>query len=430
MKELQKMEEKLKSFCLQNSVFIERAAVFLLCAGLCIFHYHVREYRADTLAFSENVKQYSLLGFLSWRMNTWSGRVILEGMLYLVLTLPYLAFAVLDSLIILGTVYGLRKLFEWGWLETTVLSLLLFLFPMDGLIDVGIQPGAINYIWALAAAVTALIPLGMIYRGKEIRWYHYIGCGAAAVIGCNMEQTAAIVFCFYLLAVIYFVKSKRLKPILFSQMLLSIFSLVFIMTCKGNAARVVQETATYWNGFEKLSIGQKLWNGWFTTVDYFYSTRELPFLIFITLLCAWLWIKYKKVNLFTLCGTFPLLGRAVIWAGRFPDAVLGTGIREWAVGVHYENGIPEAPPIPVYPQVILYTVFFLMTGVAVYGSFRSLEEKALVLLILAAGFGARLIMGFSPTLIASGTRTYFFMDVALCIGTVWIVREIWDSHSF
>lgn len=429
MDKLQKTGEKLKGFCSRNSIFIERAAVLLLCVGLCIFHYHVREYRADTLAFQENVKQYSLLGFLSWRVNTWSGRVILEGLLYLILTLPYPVFAFINSLIILGTLYALRKLLEWGWLETTVLSLLLFLFPMDGLIEVGIQPGAINYIWALAAAVTALLPLQMIYRGKQIRWYHNIGFGAAAVIGCNMEQTAAIVFCFYLLAVVYFVKTKKLQPILFSQMLLSVLSLIFIMTCKGNAARVIQETATYWNEFEKLSVVQKLWNGWFTTVEYFYSTREVPFLIFIAALCVWLWIKYKKVNLFTICGTLPLLGRAVIWAGRFPDAMLGTRIREWAAGVRYENGVLQAPPIPVYPQVILYTVFFLMIGVAVYGSFRSLEEKALVLLILTAGFATRLIMGFSPTLIASGTRTFFFMDAALCIGTVWIARKIWDSQG-
>lgn len=426
MNEFKRTVRKFQDFCTRNSNVIEIAAVLFLCIGLCIFHYHVREYRADTLSFQENVKQYSLMGFLSWRVNTWSGRVILEGMLYLVLTQHYLVVAVLDSLIILGAVYGLRKLFAWGWLETTVLSLLLLKFPMDGLIEVGIQPGAINYIWAFATALIALIPLMMVYRERQIRWYHYVGFGAAALVGCNMEQTAAVVFCFYFIAVIYFLKNKKQKPILFTQMILSIVSLLFILTCKGNSARLVQETASYWKGFGELSAVEKLWNGWFTTVDYFFNVKELPFLIFITVLCVWLWMKYRKVNLFTLCGTIPLLVRMGIWAGKIPDALLGTKIRQWAEGVRYANGVPEAPPIPMYPQVILYTILFLMIGVAVCGSFRSVEETVLVLLILSAGFATRIIMGFSPTLIASGTRTFFFMDAAFCIGAVWYIRKIWD----
>ncbi|MCI6465768.1 MAG: DUF6056 family protein [Faecalicatena sp.] len=424
MEELKRTVKRAQDFCLRHSNTIEKAAVLLLCLGLGIFHYHVREYRADTLAFQENVKQYSLMGFLIWRANTWSGRVVLEGLLYVILKLPYLVFAILDSLMILGTVYGLRALFGWRRLETFVISLMLLCFPMDGLIEVGIQPGAINYIWALAAAVIALIPLGMIYREKPIRWYHYIGFGAAAIVGCNMEQTAAVVFCFYFIALLYFLKNKRQKPILFVQMFLSMFSLVFIMTCKGNSARLIQETASYWKDFGELSAAKKLWNGWFTTVSYFFSSRELPFFMFITVLCIWLWIKYRKVNLFTICGTIPLFVRLGIWAGKFPDILFGTRIRDRAAGVWYENGIPEAPPHPLYPQIILYTILILMIGVAICGSFQSIEETVLVLLILSAGFATRILMGFSPTLIASGTRTFFFLDVSLYIGAVWYIRRI------
>lgn len=149
-----------------------------------------------------------------------------------------------------------------------MISLMLLCFPIDGLIEVGIQPGAINYIWALAAAVIALIPLGMIYREKSIRWYHYIGFGSAAIVGCNMEQTAAVVFCFYFIALLYFLKNKKQKPILFVQMFLSMFSLVFIMTCKGNSARLIQETASYWKDFGELSAAKK-------AVEWMVHDREL-----------------------------------------------------------------------------------------------------------------------------------------------------------
>ncbi len=159
-------------------------------------------------------------------------------------------------------------------------------------------------------------------------------------------------------------------------------------------------------------------------MSYFFSSRELPFFMFITVLCIWLWIKYRKVNLFTICGTIPLFVRLGIWAGKFPDILFGTRIRDRAAGVWYENGIPEAPPHPLYPQIILYTILILMIGVAICGSFQSIEETVLVLLILSAGFATRILMGFSPTLIASGTRTFFFLDVSLYIGAVWYIRRI------
>lgn len=424
MNHLLKTGKAVIGFYPRHSAHIEKIAITLLCAGLCIFHYHVREYRADTLVFQGYLEQYDFWEFLTWRIQTWSGRFILEGLLYIILELPYLIFAILDSIIILGGVFALRTLLEWKNFQTTVFIFLLLFFPAAGLIEVGIQPGAINYIWAFVAAIIALIPLEMIYRDKCFHWYHYVLFSIAALIGCNMEQTAAIVFSFYLLAVIYFFVLKKLKPIALSQMFLSAVSLVFHMTCKGNAARLVQETANYWVGFEKLSPFEKLWNGWFTTVNYFYTERDIPFLLFLAVLCVWVWMKYRKMNVYTIFGTLPFLIRLGIWMGKFPDAVFGTDIRYMAKGVRYEDDIMKAPPIPIYPQVILYTTLFFMIFVAILGCFQSIEETLLILLILAAGIICRLLMGFSPTLIASGIRTFFFTDAALCIAVTWFAEKI------
>lgn len=426
MNVIRKTGRRVRRFGIRNSVFIERIVLVLLCLGLCLFHYNVREYRADTVVFKSYLEQYGFLDFLIWRSQTWSGRLILEGALYIILKQPYVVFAVLDGLIILGTVYALRSLLAWKRFETTVFMALLFIFPADGLVEVGIQPGAINYIWALAAAIAALIPIRMLFQDQKVKWYHYAGYGVAALFGCNMEQTAAIVFCFYFLAAVYFFQLRKVKPILISQMAVSLLSLVFLMTCKGNAARLEQEISSYWHGFGELSVIDKLWNGWFTTVNYFYAARDILFILFIVVLCVWLWMKYRRVNIFTVCGTIPFLYRAGIWAGKIPDALFGTQIRKWAVGVYYKNGDLEAPPLPVYPQIILYTILTLMILVAVCGSFMSARKTLLLVLILSAGLATRLLMGFSPTLLASGTRTFFFMDTALCIGIVWYIREIWD----
>ena len=88
MNVIRKTGRRVRRFGIRNSVYIERTVLVLLCLGLCLFHYNVREYRADTVVFKSYLEQYGFLDFLIWRSQTWSGRLILEGALYIILKQP------------------------------------------------------------------------------------------------------------------------------------------------------------------------------------------------------------------------------------------------------------------------------------------------------------------------------------------------------
>lgn len=79
-------------------------------------------------------------------------------------------------------------------------------------------------------------------------------------------------------------------------------------------------------------------------------------------------------------------------------------------------------------QVIVYLAVLACVAVTIYFIHGKTEETGLELLILGAGFASRVIMGFSPTLYASGDRTALFSSAAILIVTMrnirfWLDRE-------
>ena len=81
--------------------------------------------------------------------------------------------------------------------------------------------------------------------------------------------------------------------------------------------------------------------------------------------------------------------------------------------------------------VAFQTVCYLIVIAAVAGTVLYIwgvsEEALLQLLILAAGFLSRLVVGFSPTVYASGDRTALFCTAAILIVTLRNLQKIFAS---
>ena len=78
--------------------------------------------------------------------------------------------------------------------------------------------------------------------------------------------------------------------------------------------------------------------------------------------------------------------------------------------------------------VVFQTVCYLIALAAVAGTILYVwgvsEETLLELVILAAGFLSRLVVGFSPTIYASGDRTALFCTAAIMIVTLRNMQKI------
>ncbi|HHY5088707.1 hypothetical protein HMPREF2809_12780, partial [Enterococcus sp. HMSC055G03] len=77
--------------------------------------------------------------------------------------------------------------------------------------------------------------------------------------------------------------------------------------------------------------------------------------------------------------------------------------------------------------VVLALLLCLIVGI--YLSFDNKKTSIFLVILMIMGFCSRLIMGFSPTVWASGMRTYYILYVVIAILVLMAVKELMKSMS-
>ena len=75
--------------------------------------------------------------------------------------------------------------------------------------------------------------------------------------------------------------------------------------------------------------------------------------------------------------------------------------------------------------LVLYTLILCVIGVIVFLIFKEWKDGLTAIVILAAGYAARMTVSLSPTIYASGVRTYTPLIFSLLIVILMIVKEIY-----
>lgn len=243
-----------------------------------------------------------------------------------------------------------------------------------------------------------------------------------------MEQMAAILLGAYLVTGLFlFKEKKKLHWFYFVQLGLILLSIVFILTTPGNSVRIVAETERFFPEFAALSFLEKLWTGFLETGQYYLAAGpEQESLVFglltgvlfrQTVLLHWGRGKKWYVYAAALC---PL---AFYWGlGHLGSFLLDSGILTRGrngVGVLVQNKyIPELSYFSaglVAMQTLCYLLVICCVLLTIWFLYGKSREAALQSVILAAGFLSKMIVGFSPTVYASGDRTSVFGAAAILI---------------
>ena len=75
--------------------------------------------------------------------------------------------------------------------------------------------------------------------------------------------------------------------------------------------------------------------------------------------------------------------------------------------------------------LVLYTLILCVIGVTVFLIFKEWKDGLTAIVILAVGYAARMTVSLSPTIYASGVRTYTPLIFSLLIVILMIVKEIY-----
>lgn len=396
---------------------------FVILLGLMVLlHLYIGGNTGDDIYFSAILDNQGLFEFLNARYHQWASRLIIEAALVSISPHENL-WRVIDIFMIMLLVISISKIFirtNKKYLNS-ILCALFLCYPFIHMYSAGWIATTLNYLWPLAFGMYSLIPLSKIIYGEKIRTYEYITSCLALLIAANVEQMAAILTGVYLLFVIYLLMNKKTSKFIIIQFVISVASLLFILTCPGNANRLTSEIKTWFPDFEMLSTTMKIQLGVLDTLSHFFLRSNILMSVFTGILLINVWNKckvmYKRLISgvpFITCLIFGwgsmLLQQQFPWYSELLDSIL---VYKYDINI-----------LKIYLVILFLLIVVVCILFSIYIIFGFSWMTLLSYIILGAGFVARVIMGFSPTLYASSTRTYIFFYFSLIITSLLLIENL------
>lgn len=409
------MEKRIKKAFAGRSALICGALVLLTAV---VYHWFTREYVGDAVTyFGDILNQYSLTDYLRMRYNQWTSRVLIEiPLVYisrLALERSMWYFHIVNIFMFMLLYASLLRLTHYR--QNGPVTALFLLYPIVEMSSAGWMATYINYLWTLALGVFSLISLDKIYHHKKIRAWEAPLYLLSLLFAANHETYCVMHLCLLVLFAVLMVWNKKRwsasgAVLAALEFLIVAGSLVFVLTCPGNWARNAAEIR-WMRDFPSLTLVDKLTLGVNDTLNTMESCY-LVFLCFTVLLFLCALVKpglsggMKAVAavpaVITVCrSVFQALASAY-----FPQLMkLFTGFERVDSMNYY---IPSS-----YLPFIINVALIICVCVALLWLYKDPGKGIQLLFLFLSGLATRVIMGFSPTLYASGPRTFIFFEFCL-----------------
>lgn len=311
--------------------------------------------------------------------------------------------------------------------------------------------GSFNYLIPTLFLITAMIPFyetatGM-KRKKTGRIRGIIIPGIASACCAYMEINAAVLFCFGAFTFIFcFFQRKRIPRNLIAQFVLLCGNIGIYLSLGGTSIRSRDEL--YWfKDFEMLSLSDRAFMGVTWGNLHCICGATVLYMVLFGLVLLNIYDKYQSkpiramaaLPLCMILFVLPAYDQA-LRIGKMGGkcGVLLSNISGWDSAVELLRVLPMQMNLgwkALLPSVcFMATIFFVCGLVAV--SFEKVGMRITNMIIYCAVLTASYIMGISPTIFASGFRTFFAADVlaiflcAMLLREIFSHRKIWQERWF
>lgn len=417
------IKEKLYSF-VTSSIF---PFVFYFTA-LLFYHKFITLGQADDAWFRNILADNFTFGawsdFLVSRFHNWSSRLIIEGLLILLVHTPLL-WKILNTIVMLWITIALSIFFNphkkasVNWF----IVLAMLSFPVEVFLSAGWMATTLNYTWVLAAGLFALLPIHFAIRQKKTPRLVLVFSIPLLLFSTNQEQMCAIMFAVLIIFTVYLsIRDKKIPVFLLIETVICIVSLIFILLCPGNEARTAAETETWFPVFAEFSLFKKAELGYSFAMFGFAMNKNLIYTLFCATLCAAVFLKHRT-PLLRAVSTLPFIFSLTM--GIFPN--IFDNIMPHINGIRHSLGKTGTGFILTSPTSWIPLLFVTAIGICIlislWAVFEKKNETLLSYFIILLGLATAAIMGFSPTIWASGTRPFTYMYIAfIAVGTMLALR--------
>lgn len=419
MKNLGEMKMKLKSFFLKNC----NRYYTIFTAVLFFIHIFLPLNWADDAIFMKKVYQLSISEFLKT-----SARPLVDAMTYFFAKYP-IFWRLTNPIIILILTLLICKYLKLKSKNERIFASIAILFPSLVMVDAGFIATTLNYLWPVTFGFLCLLPSWKIFNNEKVCWYEMLLLLPLLLYATNMQQMSVVLtFLFALSCIIMIVKRKsiHMNYYIFFQFAVAFCGLLYSyhLNTSGENSRMIRETARYFPNFASLSILQKFELGFSSTFFGMTMNLHLPWLGFFAFVSLLLYMTLRKNRslLYVIAMAFPvvfnifgLIQSVLPQRFRFLSELLQGEMKNWKMN----KAIYSFEPV----LDIIFIVIILCMIFTLWSLFENKKFFIVSMFTLAVGTGSRLMMGFSPTVWASGCRTYYIMFISMIIVSALVINQ-------
>lgn len=410
--------------------FLKKYYMFMILFIFVLAYFMLTKKANDDLDCLKDLVGRSLKDYLIYRYNNWSSRLIIDGMMIMLCkNVKYKVFCVLNAATYVVMTIIISKIFnkEQNKNINIFLCFLVLLYPLSHLGSAGYIATSINYLLPLTCLFYSMYVVLQIINNKKFSKISYIIAIITTLIACNMEQT-----CITFVALLFFIeifsiikkKNKKKDWYIIVLFAIAIIELIFIAKCPGNSVRYNSEIKARYNNYANYGLKEKIYLGIIPTASEILN-QKIIFTVFALLLMIYTFCKSKNkilrtlsvidFSFFLLMGTFSNLTKTIYQnSSKFFEIINSQDI--------YGNSI-------ALPNLICLAIILFVSLSLIYLLYEVFDHKLEYPLILIVGFASRIMMGFSPTIFASCSRTAIILYFSALVLSLIIYRELYNDKN-
>lgn len=376
----------------------------------------------DSILFSDPLlKDFNgnFLAFLGSRYSHWSSRVIIE--FFTLLSVQHNFFwRIINTLSL--TAMSVIPVYLFNFKKKPALLMistsLVLMIPISMFSETGWIATTTNYSWVLSAFLGFLIiVLKRDHTASLAAWLLSIILVAYAG---NLEQMCVVLIIIIPIIACYFY--GRRWWLLTPHYLIVLGNLALIYLCKGNKLRFTKEVSNRFPDFTSLTLFRKLEMGYSSSLKAVFFDDHILFLVLALVLFFALSRSSSVTTLFI--GSVPLISFFMfnLFSGIFHTKIKIIDIVLGSFG-KYGTNFKLLHPATWIPDFVMFFIAVCILVALIYILKPEPIKLFSVLIMLSLAFITKLILGFSPTIWASGDRTGIFLFYALGVASLAVLGK-------
>lgn len=396
--------EKIKE--LMNKKYVYYVCLFIFVFALHLF---MRPGEADDLWFINNYTG-NPLSFAYMRYMQWSSRFLIEMVLVFIASLPLIVWKVLDTLMIVLLFYSGNKLLNIKNRKILIFEIfLIMILPWKVFGETGWIATTLNYTWPITLGFYGF----SILLEEKTNFLKQIISFFCIIFACNQEQMCCVMLAFIIICFCIRTFQKKNNKVFLIPFIICILMGVLHIICPGNSMRQISEMQTWYPAYQNFDVLDKISIGIISTVTAILFDFRIIYIAFIGMLI--LYIKYLPLNK-KLSYIIQFILACFIFINIYPFD---------STQLMFYSKAQESIVITFMNFVLPVLLFSLLISIVIYLILKTKNKyNYMFVLLFLSGICSRLILGFSPTVYASGKRTVIYFYIVCYLLTIFIMKTI------